>query len=76
MRPLFLFLILINAGYFAWQWQQQDSPQTVMNNPIAVVPNSKTLTLLSEAPTAMTNGENGNGAPQESHPDTIPAGNP
>ena len=48
MRPLFLFLVLINLGYFAWQWQQQSDVAPPPSGPIAVAPHSKTLTLLSE----------------------------
>ena len=50
MRILFLLLILINLGYFMWQWPHQTNERILPTGPIPVTPNSKTLTLLSELP--------------------------
>ena len=50
MRILFLLLILLNLGYFMWQWPQQTNDKILPSGPIPVTPNSKTLTLLSEIP--------------------------
>ena len=50
MRILFLLLILINLGYFMWQWPHQTNDKILPNGPLPVTPNSKTLTLLSELP--------------------------
>jgi hypothetical protein len=52
MRPLFLVLVLINLGYFAWQRQQQVDESAVQSGPLAVAPHSNTLTLLSEIHTS------------------------
>jgi len=52
MRPLFLVLVLINLGYFAWQRQQQVEETPMQSGPLAVTPHSNTLTLLSEIHTA------------------------
>ena len=49
MRALFLLLVLLNLGYFTWQWQQPgDVKPPAGGLPIAVAPDTKTLTLLSE----------------------------
>ncbi len=68
MRPLFLFLVLINLGYFVWQWQQRGDEKPLPDGPIAVAPHSKTLTLLSELPASPGTGTTapGNNAQQDS----------
>ena len=50
MRILFLLLILINLGYFMWQWPHQTNEKILPSGPIPVAPNSKTLTMTSELP--------------------------
>ena len=50
MRILFLLLILINLGYFMWQWPQQTNDKILPTGPLPVTPNSKTLTMISELP--------------------------
>ena len=54
MRILFLLLILINVGYFMWQWPHQSNDKILPSGPIPVIPNSKTLKLLSEIPHTST----------------------
>jgi len=73
MRILFLFLILLNLGYFMWQWPQQTNDKILPNGPLPVIPNSKTLTLLSELPnsSAAKPPARGNAANE-----TQPEGNP
>jgi len=48
MRILFLLLILINLGYFMWQWPLQTNDKILPSGPLPVAPNGKTLTLLNE----------------------------
>jgi hypothetical protein len=48
MRILFLLLILINLGYFMWQWPQQSNEKILPSGPLPVSPNGKTLKMLSE----------------------------
>ena len=50
MRILFLLLILINLGYFMWQWPQHTNDKILPSGPLPVAPNSKTLKMLSELP--------------------------
>lgn len=73
MRILFLLLVLINLGYFTWQWPQQTNDTILPRGPIPVTPNSKTLTLLSEVHTPpAANTPPRNNALQEAPP----GGNP
>ncbi|MEJ2553261.1 MAG: hypothetical protein P8164_14875 [Gammaproteobacteria bacterium] len=51
MRILFLLLILLNLGYFMWQWPHQTNDKILPKGPIPVAPHSKTLQLLSEVHT-------------------------
>ena len=77
MRILFLLLILINLGYFMWQWPQQTNERILPNGPLAVAPNSKTLTLLSEIhapPAALDTAPRNN--PLQEAPPTPPMGKP
>jgi hypothetical protein len=50
MRILFLLLLLLNLGYFGWQWQQQhgEAAGVPSSGPLPVAPGAKTLTLLNE----------------------------
>ena len=79
MRALFLLLVLLNLGYFTWQWQQpSDIKPPASSLPLAVAPNTKTLTLLSEirtAPGTATESAPGD-SPQETTPPSPPAANP
>ena len=50
MRILFLLLILINLGYFMWQWPQHTNDKILPSGPLPVAPNGKTLKMLSEIP--------------------------
>ena len=52
MRILFLLLILINLGYFMWQWPNQTNDKILPNGPIPSAPHGKVLQLLSELPTS------------------------
>ena len=52
MRILFLFLLLLNLGYFGWHWQQQEVAPLTTTGAIPVAPGAKTLVLLKEAGTA------------------------
>ena len=73
MRTLFLLLLLLNLGYFAWQRQQLGNEQPLPNGPLAVAPNSKTLTLLSEIrtpPPAASAAPSGNAHQEAPHPGT------
>ena len=54
MRALFLLLAILNLAYFTWQWQQQGNATQLQNGPIAVAPNTNTLTLLNEVGTPLT----------------------
>ena len=49
MRILFLFLLLLNLGYFGWQWQQQEIVPPTTAGAIPLAPGAKTLVLLKEA---------------------------
>jgi len=48
MRILFLLLILLNLGYFMWQWPQHTNDKILPSGPLPVTPNSKVLKMLSE----------------------------
>jgi hypothetical protein len=48
MRVMFLLLVLLNLGLFTWHWQRQSNEPPPSSGPIAVAPDSKTLTLLNE----------------------------
>ena len=56
MRILFLLLLLLNLGYFGWQWQQQHGESTgaPSSGPLPAVPGAKTLTMLNEVGAAST----------------------
>jgi hypothetical protein len=66
MRILFLLLVLINLGYFMWQWPQHTNDTTLPSGPLPVTPNSKILKMLSEitAPAATAPAKS-SPAPQE-----------
>jgi len=49
MRILFLFLLLLNLGYFGWHWQQQDAAPMQTGTALPAAPGAKTLVLLNEA---------------------------
>lgn len=51
MRILFLLLILLNLGYFMWQWPHQTNETILPKGPIPIAPHSKVLQLLSEVHT-------------------------
>ena len=72
MRALFLLLLLLNIGYFVWQWQQpsKDDLRSLSGGPIAVAPGTTTLTLLSEvhAPPAAEKTPPDNNAVPETPP--------
>lgn len=72
MRALFLLLLLLNIGYFAWQWQQpsEDDLRSLSGGPIPVAPGTTTLTLLSEVhtPSAADKTPPDNKAVQETPP--------
>jgi hypothetical protein len=73
MRILFLLLVLINLGYFMWQWPHQSNDKMLPSGPLAITPNSKVLKLLSE-----TNNSSATGTtPSSNNPSEAPAeGNP
>ena len=66
MRILFLLLVVLNVGYFMWQWPQHTNDKILPSGPLPVAPNSKTLKMLSEipAPTAAAPAKS-SPAPQE-----------
>lgn len=73
MRLLFLLLILLNLGYFLWQWPQQTNDKILPSGPLPVTPNSNVLKLLSEVhkPSTAASTQNGNASRA-----TPPGGNP
>jgi len=79
MRILFLFLVLLNVGYLAWEWQQQGEPLSLPSGPLAVAPGTKTLTLLSELPPGAAQAAPTPppaDAPQDTAPEAPPAETP
>jgi len=78
MRVLFLLLILLNLGYFTWQWQQPNDVNPSSGAPMAIAPDTNTLTLLSElhsAPSTTTEPSSGDSR-QMTTPSSPPATTP
>ncbi len=73
MRGLFVLLILLNAGFFVWQYSMQESSEARPATTLALPPDSsiKPLVLLREvSPTAPKDASTEENTPQQTTPVT------